>query len=172
MEQQVYGGRFIQVTEERIGKSLYERAYLKHSVTVFPVDAQGRMLFIQECRVHENPQVRWKSVTGFLEEGATVEENANRELQEEIGQKAGSLEVIETMRLTGTINMAQHYVLARDLSEAKLPNPDGEASILAVAALPLDEVLRRTLTGEIARGAGAFVLLRLLYQVEKGLRRL
>jgi ADP-ribose pyrophosphatase YjhB (NUDIX family) len=172
MEKEAYKGKFVQVTEETIDGSVYERVYIRNAMTIFPIDDQGRVLFIKEKRVHERPQVRWKPVTGYYEEGAGLEENANRELQEEIGKKAGIIEPFFKMRLTGTVNIEQNFVIARNLTDSKLPNPDGEESILEVAPLSLDEILERTLNGEFAKGSVGYGLMKLYYEVKQGILKL
>lgn len=169
MERTAYKGNFIRVTEETIDGSLYERAYVRDSVTVFAVDEDKNLFFIREKRPHETPPERWKAVTGFLEEGETVEDNANRELQEEIGKRAGELRLLLSIRHSGTINLTQHFVLARRLENHKLPNPDGEDSILEITKLSLKEAVAWTLDGRLARGGGGYGLLKLNHDVETGL---
>ncbi|MBF0429871.1 MAG: NUDIX hydrolase [Fibrobacteria bacterium] len=168
MEKNKYNGRFIKITEEQIGESLYERAYFTHCVTVMALDEDKNLLFIKELRPHETPNVRWKLVTGFLEEGQTVEENANRELQEEIGKKASDLKLFYKSEYTGTINLIQNFVLAKNLSDSKLPNPDGEDTILDVKPLTLEEVYKKVIDGFFGGGSLAYALLRLYDDVRAG----
>jgi ADP-ribose pyrophosphatase YjhB (NUDIX family) len=172
MEHTVYRGKFIRVTEDIIDGTLYERAYIRDSVTIFAVDDDKNLYFIREKRPHETPPERWKAVTGFLEEGETVEENANRELQEEIGKRAGEIRLLLSVRHSGTINLTQHFVLARKLENRKLPNPDGEDSILEIRTLSLKEAVAWSLDGRLARGGGGYGLLKLNYDVNAGLVRL
>jgi len=172
MENKVYKGQFVQVTEEEIQGSVYERVYIRSAMTIFPVDDNKRILFIKEKRLHETPSVRWKPVTGYFEEDQSLEENANRELQEEIGKKAGSITHFFSMQLTGTINIVQKFVIARDLQDSKVPNPDGEDTILEIAALDLEEIRERTLGGEFAKGSVGYGLLKLYFEVKEGIIRL
>lgn len=169
MEEKVYNGQFVQVTEEEINGSVYERVYIQNAMTIFPVDDQKRILFIKEKRLHETPPERWKPVTGYFEEGYSLEENANRELQEEIGKKAGSIQPFFSMNITGTINIEQNFVIARDLTDSKIPNPDGEDTILEIAALDMEEILERTLGGEFAKGSVGYGLMKLYYEVKNGI---
>ena len=169
MEKQAYNGNFVKVTEEEIDGAVYERVYIRNSMTIFPIDDKGRVFFIREKRVHENPPVRWKPVTGYIEEGFSLEENANRELQEEIGKKAEIIEPFFQIRLTGTINIVQNFVIARQLSDSKLPNPDGEDTVLEASPLALDEILKRTLDGEFAKGSVGYGLMKLCYEVKNGI---
>jgi len=168
MEQNVYGGKFVTVTEEVIDNCVYERVYIQNAMTILPVDDQGRILFIKEKRIHETPQIRWKPVTGYFETGFNLEENANRELQEEIGKKAESITPFFQMQLSGTVNMTQYFVIARNLFNSKLPNPDGEDTILDIAPLDMEEILKRTLEGEFAKGSVGYGLMKLYYEIQHG----
>jgi ADP-ribose pyrophosphatase len=135
MEKEVYKGKIIRVTEEEIQGIVWERSFLPDGVIVFPIDNQGRILLVNEKRPHENPPHRIKPVSGILEpEKGGPEENAQRELQEEIGFKASSLEHLWTQKASGTVNNQQHYFIARDLIISKLPNPDGEDTIMNIVA--------------------------------------
>jgi ADP-ribose pyrophosphatase len=168
MEKNQYQGQFLRVTEEDIEGAVYERAYIQDSVTVFPIDDQGNILLIKEKRVHETPSETWKLVTGFCEEDEDPLENANRELQEEVGYKSDDLEHFFSIQHTGTINMTQHFVLARRLSISKLPNPDGDV-ILQVEAQPLEQLVQRALSGELARGGSTgYAILKLHLEVNEG----
>jgi len=168
MEKIAYQGQFIRVTEEIIADNMYERAYLKSSVTILALTEDHRILFIKEKRPHEKPTERWKLVTGFYEDGQNLMQNVNRELQEEIGKKALSVTPYLTIHSSGTLVQTQYLALARDLIDSKLPNPDGEDTILAIQSLSLEETLARTLSGEFSRGMTGYALLRLYYDVQNG----
>lgn len=162
-EEPVYSGQFLKVTEQMIGEALYERAYINDAVTIFPLTEKGQLILIKEFRVHETPQTRWKPVTGFYEEQYSYKENVNRELQEEVGLKAGKIQNYFEIKQTGTINMTHHFAIATDLKPSKIPNPDGEETILEIQAVDLDEVFERTMSGELVRGSSGFALLKLYW---------
>ncbi len=139
MEKIVYQGKIIKISEEIIGGINWERAYLPHGVIIFPINDQGEILMIEEKRPHENPPFRLKPISGILEqERGTPEDNAQIELQEEVGFKATTLFNFWTMRSSGTVNNTQYFFLARGLVASKLPNPDGEDTILSIKAFKLD----------------------------------
>ena len=141
METEVYKGNIIRVTEEKIGETVWERAYVPHGVIIFPMTDEGKILLIEEKRPHESPPYRLKPVSGILEyEKGSPEENAQREMQEEIGYKAQKMEMILKLRGSGTINHTQYFYLAEGLIPSKLPNPDGEDTILAIKAFTLQEL--------------------------------
>ena len=168
MEENVYQGRFVRVTEEIIDGAVYERVYMRHSVTIFPFDPEGRLIVIQEKRVHETPRIRWKPVTGFWEEGFDLVENVNRELQEEVGKKAGVIQPYFEISSTGSFNIIQRFAVAWDLADSKIPNPDGEDTIVSIKHLDLEEVLQRTLSGELSKGSVGYGLMRLYHDIRRG----
>lgn len=159
METTVYQGRYLRVTEESIEGTRYERVYVHPSVIILAETAEGKLLFITERRKGETPPVRLKPVTGFLEEGVSFEENVNRELQEEVGLRAGHVEEIDRFVCSGLTNERRHYALARDLVPSRLPNPDGD-TVLAVHEFTVDEVLGMILSGRYPVSATAAVLLK------------
>lgn len=163
MEQELYKGKIIKVTEEKIGDIVWERAYLPDGVIIFPIDRDGKILLIKEKRPHENPPVRIKPISGILErDKGTPMENAQREMQEEIGLKANHMELLWVQRSTGTVNNEQHYFIARDLIPSKIPNPDGEDVIMEVIAYEPQELLRILMNEEIRWSLSTLGLFRLL----------
>lgn len=163
MEKEVYRGSIVRVTEEKIGTITWERVYVPHGVVVFPITEEGKILLIKEQRPHENPPQRIKAVSGILEtELGTPEENAQREMQEEIGFKAGKMELLLHMKGTGTINHEQYFFVARDLVPSKLPNPDGEEAILEIIALTPQELRRRVMNQELTWSLSTLGIFRLL----------
>ncbi len=141
MEKTVYKGNIITVTEEVIGGVTWERAYVPNGVIIFPITDDGKIILIKERRPHEIPNVRIKPVSGILEEElGTPEENAQREMQEEIGFKAREMKPLMTLKGSGTITHTQHFFVARGLEHSKLPNPDGEEVIEALIEYTPDEL--------------------------------
>lgn len=168
MEKQIYNGKIIKVTEEEIDHIVWERAYLPDGVIIFPITDEGKILFIKEKRPHENPPFRLKPVSGILEtEKGSPEENAMREMQEEIGQKARSLELLMTLKSSGTINNTQHFFIARGLSASKLPNPDGEETIMEIQAFTLEELFQKYMNDEIRWSMSTLGFWRLYHHLKK-----
>lgn len=163
MEKKVYNGKIIQVTEEEIGGICWERAYVPHGVIIFPITHEGKILLIEEKRPHEDPPYRIKPVSGILEhDKGTPEENAQREMQEEIGYKAGELEFLWNMKGTGTINHQQYYYIARNLIPSKLPNPDGEDTVMRILEFTPDELFQKLLKDELRWSLSTLGVFRLL----------
>ncbi len=163
MEREVYKGQIIRITEEEISGVVWERAYLPDGVIVFPITDEGKIRLVNERRPHEDPPQRIKPVSGILEHHTgTPAENAQREMQEEIGLKAQTLENFMTLRGSGTINHTQHFFLARGLSKEKLPNPDGEDTIIGTIELTPGELREKLLNDKIKWSVSTLGMFRLL----------
>ncbi len=168
MQNEVYKGQIVRVTEERIENITWERVFLPSGVVIFPINEEGKILMVEEKRPHENPPVRIKPVSGILEEDkGSPAENAQREMQEEIGYKASKLENYWTLKGTGTINHVQYFFVARDISEAKLPNPDGEDTIMSIKAFTPEELLEKYRSDEIKWSMSTLGFFRLLEHLKK-----
>ena len=168
MEKEVYKGQIVRVTEEKIEEILWERVYLPNGVIIFPMNEKGQILMVEEKRPHENRPIRIKPISGILEpEKGSPEENAQREMQEEIGLKAGSLENFWNMKASGTVNNLQYFFLARNLSESKLPNPDGEETIISVKAYEVEELMKMYMNDEIKWSLSTLGFFRLYKYLKK-----
>jgi 8-oxo-dGTP pyrophosphatase MutT (NUDIX family) len=141
MEKTVYKGNILRVTEEVIGDITWEKVHLPSGVVIFPINEEGKIILIREKRPHETPNVRIKAVSGILEEElGTPEENAQREMQEEIGFKSREMKLLLEMKSTGTVTHTTYFFVARGLEKSKLPNPDGEEVIEALIEFTPDEL--------------------------------
>lgn len=168
MEKLVYKGQIAQVTEEVIGGINWERVYLPSGVIIFPINDLGQVLMVEEKRPHETPPLRIKPVSGILEsDKGSPSDNAQREMQEEIGFKAGSLENFWTMKSSGTVNNEQHFFIARDLIPSKFPNPDGEDTIMSIKAYGLEELKEKFMNDEICWSMSTLGFFRLLKHLSK-----
>lgn len=168
MEKEVYKGNIVRVTEEVIENINWERVYLPSGVIVFPINDQGQVLMVEEKRPHENPPYRIKPVSGILElDKGTPEENAQREMQEEIGYKAEVMENFWTMKSSGTINNIHYFYVARGLSASKLPNPDGEDTIMSIKAFDMEELMQKFLKDEIRWSMSTLGFFRLYQHLKK-----
>lgn len=142
MEKTKYSGKFIQVTEEYIDGINWERVYLSDGVMVFPITKEGLIYLIEEKRPHEKNPIRLKFVTGLMDKkGEDPLQTANREMQEEIGIKANNLEILLHRESTGTVNNNFYQIIATDLEHSKLPNPDGEDTIVSIKKFTVDQII-------------------------------
>lgn len=98
----------------------------KQSVLVVPLLDDDTFLMIKEYAVGlERYELGF--VKGIVDPGETVCEAANRELKEEIGYGANSLNVIKTLSTSpGYMSSQLQLVLARDLYEQRLAGDEPE----------------------------------------------
>lgn len=170
MEETKYTGKFIKVTEELIGKHIWERVYLSDGVMVFPINSQGEIYMIEEARPHEKNPVRLKFVTGLMDvKGEDPLRTANREMQEEIGLKARHLELILHRESTGTVNNNFYQVVATHLEPSKIPNPDGEETILSVTPYSIEAIKKMLENGRLEWSMGALGVFKIEAMISKGL---
>ncbi len=163
MEKTVYKGNILRVTEEVIGGITWERAYVPNGVIIFPVTDEGKIILIRERRPHETPNVRIKPVSGILEEElGSPEENAQREMQEEIGFKAREMKLLMKLQGSGTITHTQYFFVARGLQKSKLPNPDGEEVIEALIEYTPEELRSALKNDDIKWSMSTLGMFRLL----------
>lgn len=165
-EKTVYKGKIIEVREQLIENHTWEKLYLKDGVVVFPFNEKGQIIFIKEKRPHESPSLRFKPVTGIIEPYMNIVDNANREMQEEIGLGARQLKHFFCLKSSGTINNSVHFVACRDLYAQKLPNPDGEDSIQGQEAIDINEFFQDLHSDRRPWGHYCLGLLRLKGQLE------
>lgn len=140
MEKTVYNGNYIQVKELNIKGHTWEKAYFPDSLVIFPITKENEIILVEEKRPHEDNNIIQKFVTGHIDSNETPIECANRELQEEAGYKANKLTEILVHRSKGTINSNFYYILAEQLEESKLPNPDGEDTIVGIKKIKISEL--------------------------------
>ncbi|MBT4791065.1 MAG: NUDIX hydrolase [Halobacteriovoraceae bacterium] len=170
MEEIKYHGNFVKVTEEKIDGNTWERVYLQSGVQVFPMNAKGQIYLIEEKRPHEKNKIRLKFVTGLMDkEGEDPLETANREMQEEIGLKGDHLEILLHREATGTINNHFYQVLATGLKESKIPNPDGEDTIVSIKTFSISEIELLLEKGELPWSMGALGIFKIKQLLAKNL---
>ena len=169
MEEIKYDGQFIKVTEELIEGNIWERVYLKDGLQIFPMNDQKEIYMIEERRPHEINPIRFKFVTGLMDKiGEDPLETANRELQEEIGLKAKTLKIINHRVSSGTINNQFYQILATELFPSKIPNPDGEETIVSIKAYPLNDIVEFIQTGKLPWDMGALAIFKIKAMLEQG----
>jgi 8-oxo-dGTP pyrophosphatase MutT (NUDIX family) len=159
-EKTMYKGRFMKVTEEFIDNNNWERCYLRDGVIVYAIDENKKFIMIQEKRPHESEKVRLRFVAGHMEAGLSAVENANKELQEEIGLRANKIELFFELKSSGTINNKISFVVATDLVPDPIPNPDGDV-ILSIERFTYDEILQMILTDKIRWSTAVLGFLRI-----------
>lgn len=163
----VYKGKYIQVYEKIINNQVWEMSHFRESCVIFALNDQNQMLMINEYRPHENPPQRLKFVTGHVDSGEDILETAKRELQEEAGFFPHQLHHFHTHRQTGSINSIFHMYVAWDLEENKLPNPDGEETIISTNFHSLDDIKSMILNYQVPWGLSCLGALKIIHSMEQ-----
>ena len=161
-----YSGNFVQVKESVIDGYVWEKAYFPDSLVVFPITKNGEIIMIEEKRPHEKKPSRLKFVTGHIHDGDDVLETANREMMEEVGLRANQLAEFLKHESSGTINSNFHFVIARDLEPNKIPNPDGEDTILAIHRMPFKKIEEMIYSEELPWSVSTLGMFKILHYLQ------
>ncbi|MFG2605147.1 NUDIX domain-containing protein [Streptomyces sp. NPDC048514] len=134
--------------------SVARRDYQVHpgSVAVLALDEEDRVLLINQYR-HPVRHKLWEIPAGLLDvPGENPLHAAQRELYEEAHVKAETWRVLTDVYTTpGGCDEAVRIFLARDLSEAegKRFEAEHEETDMQHARVPVDELVRRALAGDV-----------------------
>ena len=124
--QQVYESRVFNVEEcSFLGHEGMEivRSVVRHpgAVLIVPILSDGRMVLVRNWRVAVG-QALLEFPAGTLEQGESPLETARRELEEETGYGAGSMESVGSFFTSpGFADEVMHVFLAGDLEEGTQP---------------------------------------------------
>lgn len=117
-------------------------------VGVLPFVDPDHVIMVRQYRYVVGENHRWEMPTGGMLAGEPPEDAAQRELQEEIGYRAGRLEWVSTFYSSkSVVDETAHLYIGYDLTPAVLPPDDTE--FLEIATLPFADVLDLVVKGEI-----------------------
>ena len=149
----VFTANLFEVVEKEIqlenGKILTHHNVERHpTVIVFPITPTYEIYLIKEYRYLLGKTVL-EACAGFMNPEEKALAAAKRELQEETGIVAGQWEKLTTIEMASSVIHSQsHLFLAKEL-EVGTPQPE-EDEIIEVVKLPLDEAVKKVMTGEIS----------------------
>jgi ADP-ribose pyrophosphatase len=127
------------------------------SVAALPVLGDGRVVLVRQYRYAVNALV-WELPAGRRDPGEEPEAGARRELEEEVGLRAASLEPLAVFWTTpGFCDEVMHLFRATAL-EPVPPRPDADEQI-ETASFTLDEAMAMVRRGEIREGKTLVALL-------------
>lgn len=162
---EVYRNKWIRVREDVAempdGRTtIYGVCEIGHCVGVLPFISATEVVMVRQYRYVQGEAGRWEMPTGGVHPGESFEDAAQRELAEEIGHHAHSLEPISTCYTSKSVcDETAHLYIGRGLTPAAAVTPD-ETEFIEVATMPFDKVLDMVLKSEIR---DAMTMLAVLY---------
>ena len=151
----IYEGRIINLRVDTVrmpsgNTATREIVEHSHAVCIVPVDEDGNVVLVRQYRKPAE-EALLEVHAGGVEEGEVSEEAVLRELQEEIGYTAGSLQHLSSFWVApGWATEFMHAYLATDLTPSRLEADEDEN--IEVVRLPFDDALAMLRTGEIKDG--------------------
>ncbi len=163
---EVYANAWIRVREDQVLKpngspGIYGVVeYRNRAVGVVPIDDADHTWLVGQYRYTQN-RYEWEIPEGGCPEGESLEDCARRELLEETGLVAGSLEpLLADLQLSNSVsNETAHLFVARQLTQSA-PQPE-DSEELTVRRLPLSEAVAMAARGEIRDAMSVIALLAL-----------
>jgi ADP-ribose pyrophosphatase len=158
----VYAGKVLSLDVDEVeepGGVRTTREVVRHagSVAVVAHQDDGRIVLVRQYRYPVDDFV-WELPAGRLDPGESPEEAAQRELQEEIGHRAGRLDKIVFFHTTpGFCDEAMHVFRATGLEPSARPGDEDER--IEVRAFTLEELEDMIDRGEIREGKTLVALL-------------
>jgi len=158
----VYAGKVLSLDLDEVeepGGVRTTREVVRHagSVAVLALQDDGAVLLVRQYRYPVDDLV-WELPAGRLDPGEAPEAAAQRELQEEVGQRARRLEKIAFFYTTpGFCDEAMHVFRGTSLEPA--PAQGDEDERIEVRAFPLSELEAMIGRGEIREGKTLVALL-------------
>ena len=127
------------------------------AVTILPVDADGRILFVRQYR-HATEKELLELPAGTLDEGESAESCARREIREETGFAAGNLTKLGEFYLApGYSTEYMHVYLATDLHPDPLPGDQDE--FITLIPIQIEQAYEMARNGELQDGKSLAALL-------------
>ncbi|MDG0866120.1 NUDIX hydrolase [Candidatus Lucifugimonas marina] len=127
----------------------FDREIVEHpgSVVLIPITKDGKVLLIRQYR-QAAERFLLEASAGTREAGEDPEVTAHRELQEEVGYRAGKLIPIGGSWVApGYSSEYSHIYIATELEPASLPSDDGED--IVVEEIDFEDLHRLISTGEL-----------------------
>lgn len=147
----VYKGKVfdVQLAQIREGENEYAREIVTHhgSCVIVPVFADNRVALVKQYR-HPARKYLLEIPAGTLNENEAPETGAAREVEEEIGVRAGKIEKLTEFYVSpGFLTEKMHLFLATDFTETKQNLDDDE--FLSIEKFSFEQIFEMIKNGEI-----------------------
>jgi 8-oxo-dGTP pyrophosphatase MutT (NUDIX family) len=145
-EREVHQGSLISVavgTFEGPDGSTFQRDLVRHpgAVSIVPVDSDRSVFMVRQYRAAIDAELLEIPAGKRDVEGEPPEETARRELEEEVGLRAGRLQKLaEFYNSPGFSDELSFVFLALDLEPAQISRHSPEEEQMTIERVPLDEV--------------------------------
>jgi 8-oxo-dGTP pyrophosphatase MutT (NUDIX family) len=130
----------------------FERDIVHHpgAVVVVPVTADGKVIMVRQFRAAIGRDLLEVPAGKRDVEGEATEVTAARELAEEVGRRAGRLDLLARFyNSPGFCDELTHLYLARDLQEVPHDRQGAEEQQMTVEEIPLDAMAGLIAAGEL-----------------------
>ncbi len=132
-----------------------------HSVHILAFKNDDTLLMLREYRPLYGEYI-WMLPSGRVDKETNIAEAAQRELQEETGFKAASLQYYCETNYSESLKSTNYLFIAKDLSPSPLPQDADE--LIEVHELTPEQALQNILQSPKVHTASAYGLLRYLYE--------
>ena len=162
---EIYRGKVFDLTVDRFvdddgDDREFEIEVVHHSggAAVLPIDANGDVVLVRQWR-YALGRTLLEAPAGRIENGDDPKTTAARELEEEAGYRAGTIEPLGSILVApGYTTERIHLFLATDLTE--VPARPDEDERIEVVRMPFDEAVAKIDGGEIEDAKTIVALLR------------
>lgn len=167
-----YENPWVKLIEDKVlnpagNNGIYGVVHFKtHAVAIIPLDDDNNTWLVGQYRYPLN-SYEWEVVEGGCPEGTRPIDTAHRELHEEVGLKAETMELILEMQLSNsTTDEVSYTYVARGLTYIGAEPEEDEK--LSIKKLPFEEVYQMAMRGEIRDGLSVASILKVKLLMQQG----
>lgn len=167
-----YENPWIRINEDKVlnpagNPGIYGVVHFKtYAIAIIPLDENNNTWIVGQYRYPHN-SYEWEVVEGGCPEGTLPLDTAHRELHEEVGLKAETMQMVLEMQLSNsTTDEVSYSYVARGLSYiGEAPEEDER---LSIRKLPFEELYQMTLRGEIRDSLSVASILKVKLLIDAG----
>jgi 8-oxo-dGTP pyrophosphatase MutT (NUDIX family) len=167
-----YENPWVKLIEDKVlnpagNNGIYGVVHFKtYAVAIIPLDDDNNTWLVGQYRYPLN-SYEWEVVEGGCPEGTLPLDTAHRELHEEVGLKAETMELVLEMQLSNsTTDEVSYTYVARGLTYIGAEPEEDEK--LSIKKLPFEEVYQMAMRGEIRDGLSVASILKVKLLMQQG----